>query len=40
MLLYCWKDYSRARAIAANDFPEVDFSANTKSQLALIKFRL
>ena len=38
MLLYCWKDYSRARAIAANDFPEVDFSANTESKLALTEY--
>ena len=33
-------DNSKARAIAANNFPEVDFSANTKTQLALIKFKL
>ena len=33
-------DNSKARAIAANNFPEVDFSANTKTQLALIKFQL
>ena len=31
---------SKARAIAANNFPEVDFSANTKTQLALIEFKL
>ena len=33
-------DNSKARAIAANNVPEVDFSANTKTQLALIKFQL
>ena len=35
----CWKDNSKARVIAANNFPEVYFSANTKSQLALIKLK-
>ena len=33
-------DNSKARAIAANNCPEVDFSANTKTQLARIKFKL
>ena len=33
-------DNSKARAIAANNFPEIDFSAKTKSQLALTKSKL
>ena len=33
-------DNSKAPAIAANNFPESDFLANTKSQLALIRFEL
>ena len=33
-------DNSKASAKAANNFPEVDFSANTKSQPALIKSKL
>ena len=27
----CWMDNSKARAISANNFPEVDFSATTKT---------
>ena len=35
-----WMDNSIARATAANNIPESDFLANTKSQLSLINFRL